>query len=1550
MSPDSFPKSLFRELVGNKRFVHLVSTNASEITNGFLDFIWDIGVSGARGSEDKLFSANRHLLDLFRRGLSLGVKVSRDCGNSEKPLKWFEYDLDKIDIWILKRGMKKFEDLPFNHSYRLRQIASSVGTDLQGLKLLASEKLDGENSQISYLDVTDQWVIGSKNVTILCSHLKDLDKAFYSESRYESAKANAYSWFQILEEFRTCSTGDYETQLSELKRTLGGNTLLCELVGNLSRQHVISYSVDRPQLYFFGLVSKESQHETCCSPLSLLRLLDPFFFKYVAQFVNLPSQSDALGYLEKGEFEKYSFGWSPISSLEDCSLSFRSAHELDVYLAALQSIVYLLRTNTEGVVLYLIKSGQHSDQDVVLSVHKMKTLRFSNLRLIRENLTNLVIKNFELSRSSWHKQALRKEPCTRQSQVSEFSVSEFWVSVYKYLVILIQNSADNFYDKISNHFKVVQRQISSVHNNLFGGTTASQIESEFVFLKQLLLSLSICLLSKVIHLSQTAKKVDPVQLSRCFFNSYSSFISDMEFQVSNSREITGIPANKYLDEETHIPGAVPTSPPTSLDLGSVPSGSTIEILTPPFSWSWDEIKDLLSQDFPLDRGVWVPSEDGIYLTEEPKNSEHSAPASTCSKPDHHVFVSIRHTLDDALMQGKSLFYSHYKIYAPGTDTPSLLKTPNSQKMSRFPNNSCIQLKAVADRLVRRVHDKLPDEVGSTVQFDKLSSNHQLVVKLEILQKMLPWVDSRNGETLFPSGYAVNIRDFERCMYVIFGLDSFSLAMDTLYGGLDCRPDLAGRRDDRLAGGGPVGPGFRLESTFLLPCGVPGSGKTFLFKSFLRKLLDCSGGDSCYYFSALTSGERAARFDMEDELVYSLVVPSTEDSADSDQFDLILYVSRDGCAQGVANGFKYNYETLEAASGGGDDALSPGQPWPDHHPHNGLPEDGFQKLSKKSKACMDFIIDYFVKKCTELVEEGQAGSEHGETGNSPRWLERLKGRYRGNRNLRLMVLVDVNHTPERLIQLSEDFRDQFKLGESALYRAILVFLDSLGSHLGRRGGGSWRFTFSKEHVILSMLRMTRRTCHSTLKGLCRKNISILLHFLALYSQRIKVIPREGGRRIINSRLSKSVLRSLGYRGVILLKNRDSEFMSRLSGESRSLSSSLLSDLPRVANGVDVCDPTRNDELSDQFLEGLERLSELVGEAPEPLDHEEIDSFHSNLMFLCARVVSFRSFADDLKTSLHYELGGRFRVRSSDLEILPKEELGEYLSEVHSRYNLTAVTFGSHKSSIEAIGSIWSDHKDSLFRLAGVDSVEARKHEEMRSSTVKHVTCCFFGHKSGSTGGTGKTLDFGSLLDGQMISSMEILFSMPYIGRSYDFQVSFLVYIHDWRLAFLTVSSRSSLFEIPSNEDHYDILIDRKGVVPPRRSGCKRLKAPSAASHSTDRLGALGKEPNVLLAPLLPFRENGHSHITLFSGKFKPVISNVAIDLLGEDFFREWRDFDVDESGVISLEVRVNEQPLQGVLNDGLSEEESSLDPVRTIRVLAVRLWEEEIVLTGSLGYM
>jgi hypothetical protein len=108
-------------------------------------------------------------------------------------------------------------------------------------------KANGENAQISYFHLTDQWVVSSKNVSILVSEPADIKS--YEGERYGFAALIARTWFALLE-------GRSKASIEDLKKDLVGKTLVGEYCGNPDFQHLVKY--EETTIFFYALVEANS--------------------------------------------------------------------------------------------------------------------------------------------------------------------------------------------------------------------------------------------------------------------------------------------------------------------------------------------------------------------------------------------------------------------------------------------------------------------------------------------------------------------------------------------------------------------------------------------------------------------------------------------------------------------------------------------------------------------------------------------------------------------------------------------------------------------------------------------------------------------------------------------------------------------------------------------------------------------------------------------------------------------------------------------------------------------------------------------------------------------------------------------------------------------------------------------------------------------------------------------------------------------------------------------------------------------------------------------
>jgi len=124
------------------------------------------------------------------------------------------------------------------------------------ISLTKLQKANGENVQVSYHLPTGQWVLCSKNVSILASCAPELELPQWADRRYRFARQVGALWFQQLSALE-------EASCKSLRKTLASATLIGEMVGG-SGAHLVQYGPDR-KLQWFAVVPHEGE-EACWVP------------------------------------------------------------------------------------------------------------------------------------------------------------------------------------------------------------------------------------------------------------------------------------------------------------------------------------------------------------------------------------------------------------------------------------------------------------------------------------------------------------------------------------------------------------------------------------------------------------------------------------------------------------------------------------------------------------------------------------------------------------------------------------------------------------------------------------------------------------------------------------------------------------------------------------------------------------------------------------------------------------------------------------------------------------------------------------------------------------------------------------------------------------------------------------------------------------------------------------------------------------------------------------------------------------------------------------
>lgn len=214
------------------------------------------------------------------------------------------------------------------------------------------EKANGENAQVSYHSATGQWVLCSKNVSILASSVSELELPQWADRRYRFARQIGSLWFLQLSTLE-------DSSCRALKDQLTSATLIGEMVGG-SGAHLVQYGADR-KLQWYAVVPHHGD-EPCWLPSRSQSFL---------QTVGLPT-------VEFHHVQVY--------------------REVEPLLEALKTMVITVEKTPlseagEGYVLYIArqaaKAAAHSPVDAtidgrVIHMGKLKTGEYRVLRRMRD--------------------------------------------------------------------------------------------------------------------------------------------------------------------------------------------------------------------------------------------------------------------------------------------------------------------------------------------------------------------------------------------------------------------------------------------------------------------------------------------------------------------------------------------------------------------------------------------------------------------------------------------------------------------------------------------------------------------------------------------------------------------------------------------------------------------------------------------------------------------------------------------------------------------------------------------------------------------------------------------------------------------------------------------------------------------------------------------------------------------------------------------------------------------------------------------------------------
>eukprot|EP00753_Platysulcus_tardus_P020744 PLAT8379.2.p2 GENE.PLAT8379.2~~PLAT8379.2.p2 ORF type:complete len:519 (-),score=260.28 PLAT8379.2:58-1590(-) len=175
-----------------------------------------------------------------------------------------------------RRGLPKFFDL-----YEL----PAELAEADELCSWSLTKANGENCQLAWDSLTEQWVAASKNVAVLFSCEEDL--RLYSDQRYSWATDIGRLWLEMLADRS-------EEEMAAIRAAMRDVTFVGEVVGVDERQHLVRY--DTREILFYAVCPHDLE-APCLPPPDAMAIFDD---------LRLP-RVDCMerGRLTPGEFKEY---------------------------------------------------------------------------------------------------------------------------------------------------------------------------------------------------------------------------------------------------------------------------------------------------------------------------------------------------------------------------------------------------------------------------------------------------------------------------------------------------------------------------------------------------------------------------------------------------------------------------------------------------------------------------------------------------------------------------------------------------------------------------------------------------------------------------------------------------------------------------------------------------------------------------------------------------------------------------------------------------------------------------------------------------------------------------------------------------------------------------------------------------------------------------------------------------------------------------------------------------------------------------------------------
>lgn len=353
--------------------------------------VWDVKLKVKGYEEEKFFAGNLLIRTNVRRGNSLMLFLNRREDNEVKLenvervewvrrgiIKFFDLSLEQINKVLGKSGKSVVKHKKKNkkkgaskeqiHFLTFNEIEISIDSG-KSIEIYLTEKANGENVQVSYINHLQKWIISSKNCSIVLSGLQDLSS--YSTDRYKFVQLIANCFFSSI----LPNIPDTES----LKVYLQGKTMIGEFIGNKDFQHIVKYTTET--IKFYAIV--ENSSNLPCIPV-------PEAF-YIFEKFNLP----------RVKLQKIGSFSNKIELFKSIKTVFKSISTENIDQGGEGAVLYFVESREiETEVNEFVKNKEFDEnfcEDFkgvgekrrTLALAKVKTVEYRILRKIREKVKTL---------------------------------------------------------------------------------------------------------------------------------------------------------------------------------------------------------------------------------------------------------------------------------------------------------------------------------------------------------------------------------------------------------------------------------------------------------------------------------------------------------------------------------------------------------------------------------------------------------------------------------------------------------------------------------------------------------------------------------------------------------------------------------------------------------------------------------------------------------------------------------------------------------------------------------------------------------------------------------------------------------------------------------------------------------------------------------------------------------------------------------------------------------------------------------------------------------